>query len=77
MNPLLIIVVVLDSRYKLAYVNDVFNQLFLDYQLCMFMKNKARDTLYRMFEEYSAKLGVETSRSHSANSLNSLLVATL
>ena len=70
MNPLLIIFVVLDPRYKLAYINDLFDQLFPDYQLCMFMKNKARNTLPHMFEEHSAKIGVETGMSHSVNTLS-------
>ncbi|XP_054784012.1 zinc finger BED domain-containing protein RICESLEEPER 1-like [Prosopis cineraria] len=56
LNPLLIIVVILDPQYKLAYINH----------------NKARDTLYRLFEEYSATIGPDTSSSGSINSLSAL-----
>ncbi|XP_054791204.1 zinc finger BED domain-containing protein RICESLEEPER 2-like [Prosopis cineraria] len=72
LNPLLIIAVILDPRYKLAYINHVFDQLFPALDLCMSMKNKARDTLYRLFEEYSATIGPDTSSSGSINSPSAL-----
>ncbi|XP_054780792.1 zinc finger BED domain-containing protein DAYSLEEPER-like [Prosopis cineraria] len=72
LNPLLIIAVILDPRYKLAYINHVFDQLFLAPDLCMSIKNKARDTLYRLFEEYSATVSPDISSSGSVNSSSSL-----
>ncbi|XP_028768435.1 zinc finger BED domain-containing protein RICESLEEPER 2-like [Neltuma alba] len=71
LNPLLIIAVILDPRYKLAYINHVFEQLFIDPELCMSMKNKAKNTLYRLFEEYSAMIGPETSRSGGSSTCTS------
>ncbi|XP_054808631.1 zinc finger BED domain-containing protein RICESLEEPER 2-like [Prosopis cineraria] len=72
LNPLLIIAVILDPRYKLAYINHVFDQRFPAPDLCMSIKNKARDTLYRLFEEYSATIGPDTSSSGSINSPSAL-----
>ncbi|XP_028772962.1 zinc finger BED domain-containing protein RICESLEEPER 2-like [Neltuma alba] len=63
MNPLLIVAVILDPRYKLAYVYHIFDQLFHDVEVCMAMKIKIRDVLYRMFDEYS--VGQATSSTSS------------
>ncbi|XP_054800155.1 zinc finger BED domain-containing protein RICESLEEPER 1-like [Prosopis cineraria] len=69
MNPLLIVAVILDPRYKLAYVNHIFEQLFLDLEVCMAMKIKIKDVLYRMFDEYSKGLGTSTPSNASSSTL--------
>ncbi|XP_054777725.1 zinc finger BED domain-containing protein RICESLEEPER 1-like [Prosopis cineraria] len=49
-----------------------FLKLFPTPDLCKSMKNKARDTLYRLFEEYSTTIGPDTSSSGSINSSSAL-----
>ncbi|XP_054817212.1 zinc finger BED domain-containing protein RICESLEEPER 2-like [Prosopis cineraria] len=53
LNPVFAIQVVLDPRYKLEYVNLIFENLYLDTDLCEAMKRKVKDALYRLYEEYS------------------------
>ncbi|KAF7831479.1 zinc finger BED domain-containing protein RICESLEEPER 2-like [Senna tora] len=54
MNPLLVIGVVLDPRYKFAYVNNTFNDIYdNDPILCESMKKKVKDTLYLLYDKYS------------------------
>ena len=57
MNPLLIVAVMLDPRYKLAYVYHIFESLFVDPEVCMAMKDKVHDCLYHLFDDYSAFVG--------------------
>ncbi|KAF7839761.1 zinc finger BED domain-containing protein RICESLEEPER 2-like [Senna tora] len=52
-NPLIVIGVVLDPRYKLDYVNSTFEDIYDDLQECEAMKKKVRDTLDRLYEQYS------------------------
>ncbi|XP_054813399.1 zinc finger BED domain-containing protein RICESLEEPER 2-like [Prosopis cineraria] len=76
LNPLLIIAVILDPRYKLAYINHVFDKLFPTPDLCMSMKNKERDTLDRLFEEYSVTVGaLDTNTSNTSKELDRYLSA--
>ncbi|KAF7841239.1 zinc finger BED domain-containing protein RICESLEEPER 2-like [Senna tora] len=54
MNPLLVIGVVLDPRYKFGYVNNTFNDIYdNDPILCESMKKKVKDTLYLLYDKYS------------------------
>ncbi|KAF7844465.1 zinc finger BED domain-containing protein RICESLEEPER 2-like [Senna tora] len=54
MNPLLVIGVVLDPRYKFGYVNNTFNDIYdNDPILCESMKKKVIDTLYLLYDKYS------------------------
>ncbi|KAF7820963.1 zinc finger BED domain-containing protein RICESLEEPER 2-like [Senna tora] len=54
MNPLLVIRVVLDPRYKFGYVNNTFNDIYdNDLILCESMKKKVKDTLYLLYDKYS------------------------
>ncbi|XP_054786855.1 zinc finger BED domain-containing protein RICESLEEPER 2-like [Prosopis cineraria] len=69
MNPLLIVAVILDPRYKLAYVNHIFEQLFLDLEVCMAMKIKIKYVLYHMFDEYSKGLGISIPSNASSSTL--------
>ncbi|KAF7838952.1 zinc finger BED domain-containing protein RICESLEEPER 2-like [Senna tora] len=52
-NTLIVIGVVLDPRYKLDYVNSTFEDIYDDLQECEAMKKKVRDTLDRLYEQYS------------------------
>lgn len=63
MNPLLIVAVILDPRYRLAYVNHIFEKLFLDSKVCMAVKKMAKDALYRIFDVYYAGIFPQTSSS--------------
>ncbi|XP_054801465.1 zinc finger BED domain-containing protein RICESLEEPER 1-like [Prosopis cineraria] len=67
MNPLLIVAVILDPRYKLAYVNHIFEQLFPDLEVCMAIKIKIKDVLYCIFNEYSKGLGTSTPSNASSS----------
>ncbi|KAF7814665.1 zinc finger BED domain-containing protein RICESLEEPER 2-like [Senna tora] len=54
MNPLLVIGVVLDPKYKFGYVNTTFNDIYdNDPILCESMKKKVKDTLYLLYDKYS------------------------
>ncbi|KAF7822115.1 zinc finger BED domain-containing protein RICESLEEPER 2-like [Senna tora] len=54
MNPLLVIGVVLDPRYKFGYVNNTFNDIYdNDPILCESMKKKVKYTLYLLYDKYS------------------------
>ncbi|KAK4285003.1 hypothetical protein QN277_001756 [Acacia crassicarpa] len=63
LNPLLIVAVILDPRYKLVYVNHIFEKLFPDSEVCVSMKKMAKDALYRMFDEYYEIISPETGSS--------------
>ncbi|XP_028760965.1 zinc finger BED domain-containing protein RICESLEEPER 2-like [Neltuma alba] len=67
MNPLLIVAVILDPCYKLAYVNHIFENLFHDNEVCLAMKDRVKDCLCRVFEEYFAFVGI-SSESNTASS---------
>ncbi|KAF7812445.1 zinc finger BED domain-containing protein RICESLEEPER 2-like [Senna tora] len=53
MNPLLVIRVVLDPRYKFGYLNNTFNDIYDDPIVCARMKKKVKDTLYFLYDKYS------------------------
>ncbi|XP_028780610.1 zinc finger BED domain-containing protein RICESLEEPER 1-like [Neltuma alba] len=60
MNPLLFVAVILDPRYKLAYVNHMFDLLYVDAKVSLIMKERVKDCLYRSFNEYSAGVSIDS-----------------
>ena len=60
MNPLLFVAVILDPRYKLAYVNHMFDVLYIDPEVCSLMKERVKDCLFRLFDEYSTRVSIES-----------------
>ncbi|XP_028807603.1 zinc finger BED domain-containing protein RICESLEEPER 1-like [Neltuma alba] len=60
MNPLLFVAVILDPRYKLAYVNHMFDLLYIDPEVCLIMKERVKDCLYRLFNEYSDGVSIDS-----------------
>ncbi|XP_028782724.1 zinc finger BED domain-containing protein RICESLEEPER 1-like [Neltuma alba] len=75
LNPLLAIAVILDPRYKLDYVNLVFENIYLDAEVCAAMKKKIKDTLYRLYEEYSVLVVNEPPENPKDNSESSRIDA--
>ncbi|XP_028763106.1 TMV resistance protein N-like [Neltuma alba] len=60
MNPLLFVSVILDHRYKLAYVNHMFDLLYTDPEVCLIMNKRVKDCLYWLFNEYSAGVSIDS-----------------
>ncbi|XP_028779103.1 uncharacterized protein LOC114735575 [Neltuma alba] len=60
MNPLLFVAVILDPRYKLAYVNHIFDLLYFNPEVCLIMKERIKDCLYWLFNEYSAGVSIDS-----------------
>ncbi|XP_054801510.1 zinc finger BED domain-containing protein DAYSLEEPER-like [Prosopis cineraria] len=56
MNPLLVIAVILDPRYKFFYVEVAFKHFIGDYMNREMMKKKNMGFLHRLFDEYSTTL---------------------
>ncbi|XP_054806308.1 zinc finger BED domain-containing protein RICESLEEPER 2-like [Prosopis cineraria] len=67
MNPLLIVVVILDPQYKLVYVNHMFELLFNNPEECALMMDKVKTYLYRLFDEYSVGISTESGPTHVTN----------
>ncbi|XP_054806271.1 zinc finger BED domain-containing protein RICESLEEPER 2-like [Prosopis cineraria] len=67
MNPLLIVAVILDPRYKLVYVNHMFELLFSNPEECALMMEKVKTCLYRLFDEYSVGVPTELGPTHTNN----------
>lgn len=59
MNMLLFVAIILDSRYKLAYVNHIFDVFYIDSEVCSLMKERVKDYLYQLFDEYSTRVSIE------------------
>ncbi|XP_028793986.1 zinc finger BED domain-containing protein RICESLEEPER 1-like [Neltuma alba] len=68
MNPLLIIAMILDPRFKMTYVKIAFEGIFLEPTKHEAMLKKTMDVLYRLYDHYSSVVEVdhgEASKSQS------------
>ncbi|XP_054806323.1 zinc finger BED domain-containing protein RICESLEEPER 2-like [Prosopis cineraria] len=73
MNPLLIVAVILDPRYKLVYANHMFELLFSNPEECALMMDKVKTCLYRLFDEYSVGISTESGPTYVSNASTSSL----
>ncbi|KAJ7949764.1 zinc finger BED domain-containing protein RICESLEEPER 2-like [Quillaja saponaria] len=56
-NPLMLISVILDPRYKLGYLRYIFDTAY-PFEIAMDMEFKVKDHLARLYEAYSAEIPV-------------------
>ncbi|KAK4278421.1 hypothetical protein QN277_016269 [Acacia crassicarpa] len=63
MNPLLVVAVILDPRYKLTYVKVAFANLFHEPTKCEAMLRKITTLLYHLYDHYSTTVHVGESSS--------------
>ncbi|KAK4276763.1 hypothetical protein QN277_014874 [Acacia crassicarpa] len=63
MNPLLVVAVILDPRYKLTYVKVAFADIFHEPTQCEAMLRKITSLLYRLYDHYLATIHVGESSS--------------
>ncbi|KAK4285030.1 hypothetical protein QN277_001781 [Acacia crassicarpa] len=71
LNPLLVIAVVLDPRYKMKYLNFIFEDKFHDAAKCEAMSKKVLDVLYCLYDHYSSELDTSQTQNQSQTQVES------
>ncbi|XP_028768580.1 zinc finger BED domain-containing protein RICESLEEPER 2-like isoform X2 [Neltuma alba] len=71
LNPLLLIAVVLDPRFKMKYLEFAFKDMCLDAAQRGALSSKVLDVLYRLYDHYSSCLDASQIQSHSQTQVTS------
>ncbi|XP_028784158.1 zinc finger BED domain-containing protein RICESLEEPER 1-like [Neltuma alba] len=67
LNPLLVIAMILDPRYKMKFLKLAFNEMFPDSTQCEAMTNRVTNALYCLYNFYSSRHETNTSKSQNQN----------